>query len=85
VTAASFMLISTKAGRGREVCRSLEEFGEIDELYMTHGEYNIVAKISIEQEKGLAEIADDVRKMQDVTIVDLLVGLMFPGELGGVV
>jgi len=62
----AYVLVSTEIGAEGKVLEHLEKFPEIEEAYIIYGIYDIIAKISLEDETKLRDIIMRIRRLDGV-------------------
>ena len=77
MTVTGFVLINTKNGNVRNVCKNLQNNKEIIETYMMHGDYNILVKIRIDISQSINELVNRLQKVPDVSKVNPLIGMRY--------
>ena len=75
MAAIGFVLITTDVGKEQKVFTKLEHVKGIIELYMTHGEYDLVVKIKADTPDNITSITNQkIRAIPDVISVKTLMG-----------
>jgi len=78
MAAIGFVLISTNAGKEREVFEMLESMKDIVELHSLFGEYDIIAKIVTDSPNSLNSIVNaKIRTIPNIAATNTLVGIKF--------
>ena len=78
MAAIGFVLISTNAGKEREVFERLESMKDIVELHSLFGEYDIIAKIVTDSPNSLNSIVNaKIRTIPNIAATNTLVGIKF--------
>jgi DNA-binding Lrp family transcriptional regulator len=78
MAAIGFVLISTNAGKEREVFEMLERMKDIVELHSLFGEYDIIAKIVTDSPNSLNSIVNaKIRTIPNIAATNTLVGIKF--------
>ncbi|MFA4646033.1 Lrp/AsnC ligand binding domain-containing protein [Pyrococcus kukulkanii] len=69
-----FILLVVHPGQEEEVYRRLKERPEVKEIYKVYGDYDIVARISVNGIKDLDKFHDNVlRKIRGIEISETLI------------
>ncbi len=72
----AFVLIMSKTGKEKEVLRDLHNLDEVKEASIVFGDFDIVAKIDVQDMQELNELmVTKIRKMSDVSATTTLIGV----------
>ena len=75
---AGFILIKTKTHREEEVLRILRKTPEIEEAHPLFGEYDLIAKVTARDFKGVSSIVlNKIRNLEAVVHTETLPGISF--------
>ena len=66
MTREAYLLISTEAGREREILEDLKKSGEVDEAYILFGPYDIIAKVKCEDKEGVNICVNRVKSLDGI-------------------
>ena len=70
----AFVLITTKAGKEKEVKELLEKYEQVKEVQIVYGDFDMVAKIEAKTMDELNNvILDKVRNIPEISITSTLV------------
>ncbi|MEK6937502.1 MAG: Lrp/AsnC ligand binding domain-containing protein [Nanoarchaeota archaeon] len=70
----SFVLISIKDGKEREMLDVLKEFPEVEDAHILFGEWDVIAKINTSGAEELGTfIMDKIRSRGDVSLTSSLI------------
>ncbi|NPA48088.1 MAG: Lrp/AsnC family transcriptional regulator [Thermococci archaeon] len=70
----AFILVVSKPGHEQEIHDALKEHPWVREVYRVYGEYDVVARIEVENIGQLDEFHDNVlRKMKDIEMTETLI------------
>ena len=63
----AMVLISAEPGRDREVAKKLKVLGEVKQVYLVSGVFDVVAEIQATDAEGaLALVYDKIRPIEDI-------------------
>ncbi len=69
-----FVLIVVKPGNEEKVFNKLKNVSKVKEIYRLYGEYDIVARIEVENIKELDEFHDKIlRKIKEIEMTETLI------------
>ncbi len=70
----AYILFKVNAGMEKEVAKSLIGLGETSIASITYGEYDVIAKVCVEDLHGLEDfIADKIRKVPSVVLTSTMI------------
>ncbi len=70
----AFILITTKAGKEREVKDTLDEFSQVKEVEVVYGDFDLIAKIEAKNMDELNSlIFNKIRTISNISITSTLV------------
>ncbi|MEM4577059.1 MAG: Lrp/AsnC ligand binding domain-containing protein [Candidatus Nezhaarchaeales archaeon] len=69
----AYILLKTVIAKEYEVAQALQEIEEVVEVKVVFGEYDIVAKVHVEDVKKLDEIVTKIRKIDGVALTSTLI------------
>jgi len=66
MTVKAYVLLKVSSGTERDVCQKIGEFDEVSEASIIYGEYDIIAKVSVDELNSLeAFISENIRSIKD--------------------
>jgi len=72
----AFVLCVTDAGMEREVVNKLEKFEEVDEAYVVYGEYDVIAKVHVDELAMLDKfITEKIRSVKPVQMTSTMISI----------
>ncbi len=72
----AFILCVTEAGKEREVVQRLKAMPNVEEVYVVYGEYDIIAKITVDELKKLDTfITENVRTIPSVQMTSTMIAI----------
>ena len=69
----AYVMCKVSSGSEREVCKAIAEYPFIAEVNIIYGEYDIIAKIQVENLQQLDYIVDKVRMIPSVTFTSTVI------------
>lgn len=76
IMVVAFALIVGDAGKEKKILEHLKSMKEVVEAYIVYGEYDIVAKINVEQLKDLDPfLTDKIRNIDGVQMTSTMIAL----------
>jgi DNA-binding Lrp family transcriptional regulator len=67
LTAKAFLLISAEIGRERDVASELEAIQHVNEVHVTYGVYDVIAKVEADTPEKLKEtITNQIRTLEHI-------------------
>ncbi|WP_457754118.1 Lrp/AsnC ligand binding domain-containing protein [Thermococcus sp.] len=58
----AFILITTKNGKEKETAKTLRKIPEVKEAYILYGDYDVIAKVEVENLQRLNELRNEILK-----------------------
>ncbi|NJE08342.1 Lrp/AsnC family transcriptional regulator [Thermococcus sp. M39] len=58
----AFILITAQNGRENEIAENLKKIPEVKEAYVLYGDYDVIAKVEVEDLKRLNELRNEILK-----------------------
>ncbi len=58
----AFILITTQNGKENEVAENLKKIPEVKEVYTLYGNYDVIAKVEVENLQRLNELGNEILK-----------------------
>lgn len=72
----AFLLCVTDAGKEREVVQKLKAMPQVEEAYVVYGEYDVLAKISLDELKKLDTfVTENVRNISSVEMTSTMIAV----------
>ena len=70
----AYVLFKVSSGTEREVCKKIAEFNDVLVVGIVYGEYDVVAKISVQNMQMLEEfLAEKIRKIPSVILTSTMI------------
>ncbi|MHC1598789.1 MAG: Lrp/AsnC ligand binding domain-containing protein [Candidatus Methanofastidiosia archaeon] len=72
----AFVLCVTEAGTERDVVERLESFDEVDEAFVVYGEYDVIAKVNVQEIKMLDKfITENMRSIKEIQMTSTMISV----------
>ncbi len=72
----AFVLCVTEAGTERDVVERLETFDEVDEAFVVYGEYDVIAKVNVQEIKMLDKfITENMRSIKEIQMTSTMISV----------
>jgi len=76
IVVTAFVLCVTDAGKEREVVEKLKAMDKVEEAHVVYGEYDVIAKIVVEELKQLDSfITEKVRVIKEVQMTSTMIAI----------
>ena len=70
----AFILITTKNGKEKETAKTLRKIPEVKEAYSLYGDYDVIAKVEVENLQRLNELRNKILKEnKDILYTETLI------------
>ncbi len=70
----AFILITTKNGKEKETAKTLRKIPEVKEAYSLYGDYDVIAKVEVENLQRLNELRNEILKEnKDILYTETLI------------
>ncbi len=74
VAVNAYILFKVNSGMEKEVSKQLAELDEVQEASITYGEYDVIAKVKVDDLHLLEDfLADKIRKVQSVVLTSTMI------------
>ena len=74
MTVQAYILFKVSSGSERDVCKKLAELEEVSEANIIFGEYDLIARISVQDLQALEDfLARKIRKIPDVFLTSTMI------------
>ncbi|MHC1605413.1 MAG: Lrp/AsnC family transcriptional regulator [Candidatus Methanofastidiosia archaeon] len=72
----AFVLCVTDAGMERDVVEKLDKFEEVEEAYVVYGEYDVIAKVYVNELKELDKfITEHIRAVKEIQMTSTMISI----------
>jgi len=70
----AYVLLKVSSGAEREVCKSIADFEEVIDASIIYGEFDIVAKISVDELSSLeAFLSENIRNIPSIMLTSTMI------------
>lgn len=70
----AYVLLKVSSGTEREVCRKISDFDEVLDASIVYGEYDIVAKVNLDELDSLESfIFEKIKSVPSVVLTDTMI------------
>jgi DNA-binding Lrp family transcriptional regulator len=70
----TYILFKVNSGMEKEVCKSLAELDEVQVASITYGEYDVIAKVTVNDLHALEDfLSDKIRKVPSVILTSTMI------------
>lgn len=74
MTVEAYTLFKVNSGSERESCEKIAEFDEVQTVGIVYGEYNVIARVSVQDLAALEKfVAEKIRKVPSLLVTSTMI------------